>query len=74
MKALKFTWLMAKMLFFLIVGFNLVPGIFIAIAYFRGKLLQPGDWMTHYAVGFSVGVVILFAYFIHSITKQDLPY
>ena len=65
---------MAKMLFFLLMGFNIVPGIFIAVAYFRGKLVNPLDWQSYYLMGFSVGVVILIAYFIHSILKQDLPY
>jgi hypothetical protein len=75
MKTLKFIWLMARMIFFLVVGFNFVPGIFVAVAYFRGKLINPHDWQTPYATGFSVGVVILVAYFIHSTMKSDnLPY
>jgi hypothetical protein len=75
MKKLKFLYLVLKMTFFTVVFFNIGPAIAIGIAYFRGKLVNPMDWQTYYATGFSVMVILLVVFGIYEIFKQtDLPY
>lgn len=75
MKTLKFIYLVIKMIFMTALFFNIGPGIAIGIAYLRGKLVNPMDWQTHYATGFSIMVVILVVYGIYEVTRSDkLPY
>jgi hypothetical protein len=75
MRTLKFIYLILKSIFFTVLFFNIGPGIAIGIAYFRGKLVNPMDWQTHYATGFSIMVILLVVFGIYEIFKQtDLPY
>ena len=73
MKTLKFIYLIVKMIFMTVLFFNIGPGISIGIAYFRGKLVNPLDWQTYYATGFSVMVVLLVVFGIYEITQIEIP-
>lgn len=75
MKALKFIYLLVKSIVLGLLFFNIGPGIAIGIAYFRGKLVNPGDWQQYYGIGFSIMIVILLVFGVYEISKSDkLPY
>jgi len=58
-----------------VVMINIIPCIVVAIYYFKGKLVNPGDWMTPYTIGFSILAVVLIVYFVYDVTRTDnLPY
>jgi hypothetical protein len=73
MKKLKFIWLVIKMLFLALFGLNFIPAICIGVVYFRGNLHEVG-WLTPYIVGWSIQVIILFAYCIHDIMRPTYKF
>ena len=73
MKALKFIWLMGKMLFLGALVFNLVPALCIGYCFLKGTLHIIG-YGTPYAIGWSIQAVLLIVYCFRGITNPKLPY
>ena len=58
-----------------VVMINIIPCIVVAIYYFKGKLVNPSDWMIPYTIGWSILAVVLIAYCVYDVTRpNNLPY
>ena len=72
MKNFDHFWKILKLIIITLIGLNFIPIICIAVVYFRGNLHEVG-FKTPYIIGWSIQIVVLFAYGIKEIFNPRLP-
>ena len=65
-------WKILRLIVISLIGFNIIPIICIAVVYFWGNLHEVG-FKTPYIIGWSIQIVVLFAYGIKEIFNPRLP-